>query len=62
MVEKRIYLNVMDLSEFMQYVGHARGSADRFNLMLIERVEAFVKHETINMKLNVTYEQDKSET
>jgi hypothetical protein len=62
MVENRIYLNVMDLSEFMQYVGHARGSADRFNLMLIERVEAFVKHETINMKLNVTYEQDKSET
>ena len=62
MVENRIYLNVMDLSEFMQYVGHAKGNADRFNLMLIERVEAFVKHETINLKLNVTYEQDKSET
>lgn len=52
MCETRIYLNVMDLREFMQYVGYARGSADSLNLMLIERVEAFVKNETIHLRLN----------
>ncbi|KDN53830.1 hypothetical protein [Flavobacterium seoulense] len=56
MVENKIYLNVIDLREFMQYVGHARGSADRLNLMLIERVEAFVKNENIHMRLNVMKE------
>lgn len=54
--ENRIYLNVIDLREFMQFIGHARGSADRLNLMLIERVEAFVKNENIHMKLNVVNE------
>lgn len=54
--ENKIYLNVIDLREFMQYLGHARGSADRLNLMLIERVEAFVKNENIHMKLNVVNE------
>lgn len=59
--ENSIYLNIIDLLEFMQYIGHARGSADRLNLMLIERVEEFVKHETIHLKLNVVDEQGKSE-
>lgn len=56
MYENKIYLNVMDLAEFMQYVGHARGNVDRLNLMLIERVESFVKHETIHLKLNAIKE------
>jgi hypothetical protein len=53
MAENRIYLNVFDLREFMQYVGFARGSADRLNLMLIERVEAFMENENIHMRLNI---------
>jgi len=53
MAENKIYLNVVDLREFMQYIGHARGSADRLNLMLIERVEALVKNKNIHMRLNV---------
>lgn len=57
MFQNRIYLNVMDLREFMQYVGHARGSKDQLNLMLIERVECLVKNESIHMTLNVI--QDK---
>lgn len=56
MAENKIYLNVIDLSEFMQYVGYAQGNADRLNLMLIERVEAFVKNENIHMKLTVMKE------
>ncbi|RXM42682.1 hypothetical protein [Flavobacterium sp. YO12] len=57
MAENKIYLNVIDMREFMQYVGHARGSADRLNLMLIERVEAFVEGENIHMRINITKEQ-----
>lgn len=53
MAENKIYLNVIDLREFMQYIGHAQGSADRLNLMLIERVEALVKNKNIHMRLNV---------
>ena len=46
----------MDLREFMQYVGHARGNKDLLNLMLIERVEKLVEHQNIHMKLNVIRE------
>lgn len=53
MTENKLYLNVMDLREFMQYVGYAQGSKDRLNLMLIERVENLIKHESIHMKLHV---------
>lgn len=59
--DSRIYLNVIDLAEFMQYVGHARGSADRLNLMLIERVEAFVKHGNIHLKLHAVRGKEESE-
>ena len=57
MIQNRIYLNVMDLREFMQYIGHARGSKDQLNLMLIERVECLVKNQSIHMTLNVIKEK-----
>lgn len=53
MTETKMYLNVMDFREFMQYIGHARGNRDLLNLMLIERVEQLVENQTIHMKLNV---------
>lgn len=60
MTETNMYLNVMDLREFMQYVGNAHGNKDLFNLMLIERVEKLVEHRSIHMKLNVIKENPES--
>jgi len=56
MVQNNIYLNVMDLSEFMKYVTYSNGSKDQLNLILIERVENFVNHETIHITTNFTKE------
>lgn len=46
----------MDLREFMKYVTYSNGSKDQLNLMLIERVENFVNHETIHITTNFTKE------
>ena len=59
MSETKMYLNVMDLREFMKYIGNARGDKDLLNLMLIERVEKFVEQQNIHMRLNVIKKTDK---
>ncbi|MDQ6755320.1 MAG: hypothetical protein M3004_00135 [Bacteroidota bacterium] len=51
MVENKIYLNVMDFKEFMQQIGMARGSKDRFDYLLIERVKQLTEHQTIHIKI-----------
>lgn len=56
MTATKMYLNVMDLREFMQYIGHAQGNKDLLNLMLIERVEKLVEQQNIHMKLNAIKE------
>jgi hypothetical protein len=50
MIKVRMYLNVLDLKEFMRFVGMARGSRDRLDYLLIKRVEHFVKHRTIHLE------------
>lgn len=50
MVENKIYLHVMDLREFMRYVGMARGNKDRLDYLLIERSKSFLEHETIHIR------------
>ncbi len=50
MVKNKMYINVMDLKEFMRYVGMARGNKDRLDYLLMERCKLFVEHRTIHLK------------
>jgi hypothetical protein len=52
MGEQSMYLNVLDLREFMLYIGYARGSKERFDVSLMDRVEQFVKVQSIHMRLS----------
>lgn len=49
MIDNACYVNVMDLREFMQYIGVANGNPEQLNLMMIERVEDLVRHQNIHM-------------
>lgn len=51
MASRGMYLNVLDLREFMLYIGFARGSRERFDVNLIARVEQFVKVQSIHMRV-----------
>ena len=47
MIENQMYLNVMDLKEFIKIIKASRGDKDKLDYHLVKRVEGFVKHETI---------------
>jgi hypothetical protein len=50
MIEQPMYLNVMDLSELMTYIGYARGSKEHFDVFLMDRVKLLIKHQSIHIK------------
>lgn len=43
MTEFNIWIHVMDLKEFMQFVGYAKGDKNKFDYLLGERIKAFVE-------------------
>lgn len=60
MIKVRMYLNVMDLKEFMRYVGMSRGSRDRLDYLLIKRTENFVEHRTIHLEAVEKFSADET--
>jgi hypothetical protein len=46
-----MYLNVLDLREFMMYIGYARGSKERLDVSLMDRVEEFVKVQSVHIRV-----------
>jgi hypothetical protein len=55
MVDNRVYLNVLDLREFMQYVGISRESKNKFDYFLMDRANQFVEHETIHLSIKEVF-------
>jgi hypothetical protein len=51
MIDQPMYLNVMDLRELMLYVGFAKGSKEQLDVSLMDRVEQFVKLQSIHMRI-----------
>ena len=51
MIDQPMYLNVMDLRELMLYIGYARGSKERLDASLMDRVEQFVQHQNIHLRV-----------
>jgi hypothetical protein len=47
MVESNSMIHVMDMIEFMQFVGYAQGDKDKFDYFLVQRVNNFVKNPTL---------------
>ncbi|MGQ7854461.1 hypothetical protein ACUN24_09450 [Pedobacter sp. WC2501] len=47
MIEVKIWIHVMDMKEFMRYIGYARDSKDRFDALLTHRIENFVRNPSI---------------
>lgn len=58
MVEAKIYLHLVDLREFMRYVGMARGSVNRLDYYLMKRAEQFTEHQTVHIKVKEVFEKD----
>jgi hypothetical protein len=59
MTEVRMYLHLLDLKEFMRFVGMARGSKDRLDYLLIERVKHFIEHKTVHLKSREVFNNEK---
>lgn len=52
MIEQPLFLHVMDLTEFMTYAGVSRGSKERLDLALMDRIEELINHKSIHIKLS----------
>lgn len=52
MIDQPMYLNVMDLREFMLFIGYARGSKERLDASLMDRVEKFIELRDIHMRVS----------
>ena len=53
--EKKVVIHVMDLKEFMKYIGNAKGNKDLLDDLLIKRAEKFVEHMNIHLSLNTQH-------
>ncbi|MDB5277305.1 MAG: hypothetical protein JWR61_2260 [Ferruginibacter sp.] len=51
MIDQPMQLHVMDLIEFMRYIGYSKGSKERFDYLLMQRTEHLVKHQNIHIQL-----------
>jgi hypothetical protein len=47
MIESHSMIHVMDMREFMQFIGHAQGDKDRFDHFLVERATHFAQKPTM---------------
>lgn len=50
MIECKAYIHIMDMKEYMRYVGYSIGDKNNFDYYLIERIENFVKNPTLNAR------------
>jgi len=50
MIEGKIWIHVMDMKEFMRFIGYAKESKDQFDYLLTQRIESFVKEPSIFMQ------------
>jgi hypothetical protein len=50
MMEQRMFLNVMELKEFMQFVGYSKGNKHNLDYFLMQRAQNFVKEPGIHTK------------
>lgn len=49
--EYPLFMHLLDLKEFMQYIGMARNNPDRFDDMLMHRVDHLIKHQTVYLQI-----------
>jgi hypothetical protein len=47
MIEHNIYIHIMDLKEFMRFIGYSKGDRNQFDYFLVQRIEHFVKNPSI---------------
>lgn len=52
MIDQPMFLNVLDLRELMLYIGFSKGSKAHFDKSLMDRVDQFVKTQSIHMRLS----------
>jgi len=52
MIEQPMYLHVMDLREFMTYIGFCRGNKERLDASLMDRTSQFVELQTIHIRVD----------
>ena len=50
MMDQPMFLNVMDLKEFMHFIGHSKGSKHNLDYFLMERAKGFVEEPGIHRK------------
>ncbi len=50
MLKVKIYIHVMDMSEFTRFIGYSKGDKNKFDYFLIERIENFVKNPSLAIR------------
>lgn len=53
MIDVPMQLHLMDLTEFMRYVGYSKHNKHTFDYFLMERTNDLVKHQTVHINLHV---------
>lgn len=47
MSEFKIWIHVMEMKEFMRFIGYAKGDKNKFDYFLVERIKNFVNNPSI---------------
>ncbi len=53
MIKERIYLHVLDLSEFMKYIKISSGKKEYLDFYLMERTKAFIENKSVFLVANI---------
>jgi hypothetical protein len=53
MIAEPMQLHLLDLTEFMRYIGYSKGSRHMFDYLLMERLKELVNHQTVHINLHV---------
>jgi hypothetical protein len=53
MIDVPMQLHLMDLTEFMRYIGYSMKSKYQFDYLLMKRTEELVKHQSVHINLHV---------
>ncbi|MDD4761286.1 MAG: nuclease-related domain-containing protein [Bacteroidaceae bacterium] len=53
MIKERVYLHVLDLSEFMKYIKISSGKKEYLDFYLMERTKAFIENKSVFLVANI---------
>jgi hypothetical protein len=52
MPKSKIYIHVMDMSEFARFIGYSKGDKNKFDYFLIKRIESFVENPSLAIRID----------